>query len=72
MLASWFDTRQDAPGLAAGGARAELVAPASNGFVTHLHTALEQQFLNVSKVELEAKIPPYGLADNGAKNRCPR
>ncbi len=47
--------------------RTKFFAPTSDRFVAHRDAALEQEFFDVAQVELEAKTPAYGLADDGRR-----
>src|SRR5947209_16936338 len=44
-------------------------APASDRLVCHGHTALEEQFLDVAKTQLEAEIPSNSAADDRGRDR---
>ena len=42
----------------------KLVTPASDRFICHGYTALEEQFLYVAQAQLKAKIPAHGATDD--------
>jgi hypothetical protein len=48
-------------------ALAKLVTPASDRLVCHGHAALEKQFLDVAKAQLEAEMPSNSAADNSSR-----
>jgi hypothetical protein len=46
---------------------AELAAPAPHGCIAEDHPALKQQLFNVTKAELEPKIPAHCTTDDGCR-----
>jgi hypothetical protein len=48
-----------------GKVRAELVAPAPDGFVADHHAALEQQLLDIPQAQLEPEMPAHRATDDG-------
>ncbi len=47
-----------------GEARAELVAPAPDRFITDNDAALEHQLFNVTQAQLKPEVPAHGAADD--------